>query len=83
MFVDEKVRLSLARQPQHGVVEVLNPATHGLPVAQLDLDDHLAIAQRTQIKCLLPGFAGRGCLGTACREWRSHVAILDAEYGRS
>jgi hypothetical protein len=45
MLVNEQIRLSLARQPQHGVVKVLNPATHGLAVAQLDLDDHLAIAQ--------------------------------------
>ena len=36
MLVDEQIRLSLARQAQHRVVEVLDPAAHGFPVAQLD-----------------------------------------------
>ena len=65
MLVNEEVRLSLARKAQHGVVEVLDPAAHRLPIAQLDLDDDLAFAERTQIERLLAGFTGRRRLGAA------------------
>ena len=77
MLVDKEVWLALARQAQHAVVEVLDPAAHGLAVAQFDLDGDLAVAERTQVERFLPGFARRRRLGTAARgQGRGHAVIL-------
>ena len=71
--------MSFAGQAQHGVVKVLDPSAHSFAVAQLDLDDHLAVAERAQIERLLAGFARRRQLGTATRgQWGGHIIILDA-----
>ena len=79
MLVDEQVRLSLPCQAQHRVVEVLDPAAHSFSIAQFDGNDHLAIAERAQIECLLAGITRRRRLGTAARrERRGHDSILDA-----
>ena len=67
VLVDEEVGVSLARKPQHGVVEVFDPAANGLSVPQLDLDNHLTVAERAQIERLLAGVARRRRLGTVAR----------------
>ena len=65
VLVDEEVGLAFARQPQHTIVKVLDPAAHGLSIAKLDGNINLAVAQGAEIKCFLTGFAGRGRLGSA------------------
>lgn len=67
MLVDKQVWMAFARQSHHRIVEVLDPATHSLAIVQLDRDRHSALAERVQIKCLLPGFTWRRCLGTVVR----------------
>ena len=67
VFVDEKVRVSHARKPQHCVVEVFDPAADGFAVAQFDGDGHLAIAEGAEIEGFLASFAGRRRLGAASR----------------
>ncbi len=70
VLVDEEIGLALARQAQHGVVKVLDPAAHGFAVAQLDGDNHLAVAERAQVERFLAGFARRRRLGAAARrQW--------------
>jgi hypothetical protein len=74
VLVNEEIRRTIARQPQHHVVEVLNPAAHRLTVPQLYIHDHLAIAQRAQIESFLAGLSWRGRLGTAAAcEWGFHI----------
>ena len=68
MLVDKEIRLALARETQHGVVKVLNPTTHRLSIAQLDLDDYLAVAEGAQVERFLSGFTRRRRLGTVALE---------------
>ena len=58
-LVDEEIRLALAGEAQHHVVEVFDPAADRLAVAQLDGDRDLAVAERFEVERFLPGFAGR------------------------
>ena len=67
MFVNEQVWLPIARQPQHGVVEVFDPSADGLPIAQLEGHHHLSVTQRSEIEGFLTGFTGRRRLGAAAR----------------
>lgn len=62
VLVNEEVGMPFARETQHGVVEVFDPAADGLAIAELDVDGYLAIAERAEVESLLPCFAGRGCL---------------------
>ena len=51
-------------EPEHAVVEVLDPALDGLAVAQLDRNGHFAVAERLKVERFLTGFARRGRLRT-------------------
>src|SRR5258708_10317885 len=80
LLVNKQIGLTLAGEPKHSVVEVLDPAAHDLAAAKLHRNGNLALTQRTQIERLLTGLARRRDLGmTACGQWRSHDAILDAQ----
>src|SRR5271163_959431 len=57
ILVDEKVRFSLAGEPDHAVVEVFNPAVDSLAVAKLDRDRDLLLAQEAQIQGFLSSFS--------------------------
>ena len=64
MFIDEKIGPSFARDPDHGVVEILDPSGNTLAVAEFDRHSHLLLAQKPQVKRLLAGFAKRRLLLT-------------------
>jgi hypothetical protein len=67
VLVDKEVGVAFAGETEHGVVEVLDPAADGLAVAELDLNDDLAVAEGAQVEGFLAGVAGRGRLGAAAR----------------
>ena len=46
MLVDEEIRMAVARDAHHIVVEVLDPAIDHLAIAQLHLHADLAVAER-------------------------------------
>ena len=62
LFINEKVWLAVARQANHAIVEILDPALHDFAVVQLDHDLHLALTQTAQIQRFLAGFSRRGRL---------------------
>src|SRR5271170_2938597 len=59
MFVDEQIRLALAREPDHAVVEVLNPAGDRLAIVQFHRYANLFFAEEAQVECFLPGITRR------------------------
>ena len=59
MLVDEQIWLALARQADHAIVKVLDPAGDSLTIMQLHGDANLLFAEKAQIESLLTGFARR------------------------
>jgi len=59
IFVDEQIRLALAREPDHAVVEVLDPAGDGLTIMQFDGYANLLFAEEAQIERFLAGITRR------------------------
>src|SRR3954471_22149839 len=52
---DEQVRLAIAREADHALVVVLDPAADNLAIEQLHRDRRLLFAQGFQVLRLLPG----------------------------
>src|SRR5271156_4866232 len=59
MFVDEQIRLALAREPDHAVVEVFDPAGYRLAIVQLHGDANLFFAEEAQVERFLAGITRR------------------------
>jgi hypothetical protein len=79
VLVDKQVGFALPREAKHAVIKVLNPSANGFTIAQLDGHRYLPVAERAKVERLLAGLARRRGLGTSAgRQWRSHMAILDA-----
>jgi len=77
MFIDEQIRLALAREPDHAVVEVLNPSGDGLAVVQLYGDTNLFFTKEAQIERFLPGITRRrGFLAPAGGVKGRHIDIV-------
>src|ERR1700761_5822486 len=73
-LVDEEVRLALAREPHHHVVEVLDPAVDDLAVAQLYGYRHLTIAQRLQVQGFMACLAGGWAFLFSLEQWHGEGA---------
>jgi len=59
MFVNEEIGVAAARNSDHAVVEIFDPAVDRFTIPKLDLDADLPIAQRAKVKRLLSGIAWR------------------------
>src|SRR5271166_603082 len=60
ILVNEQIWLTLAREADHAVVEVLDPARDGLAIVQLHGDANLFFAEEAQIERFLPGITRGG-----------------------
>ena len=78
MLVDKQVRMAIARDANHAVIEIFDPAVDRLTVSQLHGDTDVTITERTEIERLLPSIARRRSSGTAQMRWwgRSHDLIV-------
>ena len=62
VLVNEEIRFAFASQPDHAIIEVLDPTADRLAVAQFDCNRNLLLAQKAQIEALLSGLAWRRTL---------------------
>src|SRR5580693_6387484 len=86
VFKNEKIRPVLARQPDHILIVIFDPAVNDFAVGQFDPDRFLFLPQRLQIRGLLRGLLGRSALGFpgsggTCLSVECHTSILHAATG--
>lgn len=79
-LIDKKVWMTFARQPDHAVVEIFDPATKSFAITQFDHHCGLPLTQRSQVERFLPRVAKRRFVLPSCTIIVCHIAVYRAEY---
>lgn len=81
MLENEKIGRTLAGQPHHVPVVILNPSVDDLPIHQLDRDEFLLLTDRFEKSSLFKRIFGRRCaaalgVGIALGTAKRHAGIV-------